>query len=183
MVKWQHYQCHLFGGGVVLLYILIHNWHVDVERNFIAQQQDVRALQQEVDQLQRDVSFVQENQKKYESLVTHGWFQSFDRLKAVQVIEDTSKSSGLTQVYYDFSVLDSSQCPVSTKGNDVRLTFSGPLDSSVFEFIEKLSEKWPGYILPESISLMREGELNDYKHPFVSGEYHFHWLVDAQGDR
>ena len=196
MVNFKNFQRDILKsllllGPLLALFITIGLYREEREESIEIEQNNITQIQSQIHKLNQDVAYLKENGKIYEKLVNQGWFRPLDRMEAAHIIEAIASETNLNEVSYNLMTLEPSKRPMGTNGNVVELSFSGVLDSHVFEFIEQLEQKLPGHIVPESLSLTRyEGitpqnleALRNFNRPnFVSGEYSFHWLVDEQAE-
>lgn len=176
------FLCPLLG-----IFITLGLYREDLQDDVNLARQTVSQIETEIQNVNQDANFLKENNQKYQSLIDQGWFLPLDRMNAAHVIETIASETNLNEVSYDLMEIDPQKIHPGTNGNIVQLSFSGVLDSHVFEFVEKLDQKLPGHIVPESLSLTRyepisQESLESMRHlnrpNFVSGEYHFHWLVN-----
>lgn len=192
MVNFKTYQKDLLRSLLFLspllgIFIILGLYREDLEDDVSLARGTLSQIETEIEKLNQDATFLKENNEKYETLIAQGWFLPLDRMNAAHVIETIASETNLNEVNYDLMALDPQKNHPGTNGNIVQLSFSGVLDAHVFEFIEKLDQKLPGHIVPESLSLTRyepisRDSLESMRHfnrpNFVSGEYHFRWLVD-----
>jgi hypothetical protein len=145
-------------------------------------------------QAKEDRQFVIENQTKYEELLNSDRLVPHTRRVALDKLEFLKKQDGLTSVNYNFaaagqrSAASAASQPVTggykVQVETVELKIGAPLDTSVFDFLLDLGEKFPGSAVVETFAIERAAEITtdalnqvsqNREAGLVKGEVHLTW--------
>jgi hypothetical protein len=181
MKKWLSPQMTTLLIALLAALLIILNWLESLKDEHQTLQGSIQQLERENGTLKSDLGYLKENQKRHDTLVAGGWHTTLDRFKAGQKIEELSGK--LNQVGYTIHTPEEGL--EGTTRHKTHLTFTALLDSDVFDFLDTLSNKFPGLIQLRDITLVRQASITDdilkdirdgLKPDLVVGEVQLDWI-------
>ena len=181
MKKWLSPQMQTLLIALLAALLIILNWLESLKDEHQTLQGSISQLERENGTLKSDLAYLKDNQKRYDSLIAGGWHTTLDRFKAGQKIEELS--GNLNQVGYTIHTPE--EGVEGTTRHKTHLTFTALLDSDVFDFLDTLSNKFPGLIQFRDITLVRQASITDdilkdirdgQKPDLVVGEVQLDWI-------
>lgn len=147
------------------------------------------SCQKEVRALEDALIFMKKYAPEIDFLIRKGWLVPQNRLIASDVLEKLGNS--LNKVHYTFE-------PETTKDIDEKYRFKvtkivlkggALLDTDIYKFIQNLLISFPGILVPQHITLVRENEISDCKSlkltknpTLISGTLIFEWVAMGENN-
>ncbi len=159
--------------------------------NFIKSTTEKRALQIQIKSLEDDLIFLRRHQKELEFLFEKGWFIPKNRLIAGDVLEKLRGSLNNIQYTFEPETIKCLEETYTFKSTKIVLEVRALLESDIYAFLNRVSDKFPGILTPQEIILTRGEELSEKtllmlrqnKRPdFVRGKLVFEWFAMGTKD-
>lgn len=137
----------------------------------------------DVQGLKKKLTFLREKSVDLQRLQDKGWETPYGRVRASQSLEVTAEDARLNSLYYEFAP---EKERVGTRHTRVNIELTAVIDGDVMNYMDKITEDFPGIVQPVALSLSRYEHVSPQaleslktgdEPDFVYGKISFDWVA------
>ncbi len=164
------------GAGCFCILWAAYDFRTTQEHEAMNVMEEKILLQRECQNMKQDLTFLETHQKEMKILHKKGWFSPLSRLIAGEFLQ--SLRSRFRKLSYQFEPeILKSIGDISFKVTQISIETESFFDLEVYGFIDTLSKKFPGILLPQEITLTHQKD----NPTLITGKLVFDWV--AMGER